>query len=332
MRRAVIVLFIVLSSACILLLHIPKEEKPSRKPYARELLQRLSPTEHKFLTCLCKELLYTSTFGYTLFGNKPLSLTIDGSRPGLDTKFIFLKFAIPLLCKHEKSLNSQNFMVLLEINEELPFIYLVNKRAFVKAVRENITIFQNVLGSDITPEGLLRDIEEKKCELGTAIKKNHALFGILFGFGTQNALAFDYRCQIENFIQNQGFPPWKDPHQNNLTSIGEIVILNDTRKGEEPRMKTVTPEGRAPSSEIRSYEQKLAELNNKLEPAGGACPHWRLVSSITPPCFASNPEYEETARLVKEYRAEQAHLTQLLNDERLLEMVLDKFFEPVEAE
>jgi hypothetical protein len=329
--KKTIVSLVLLSLISVLFLRILREEHPTHKPYARELLQRLSPTKHKFLTGLCKELLYTSTFGYTLFGNKPLSLIIDEAWSPSDKGCIFLKFAIPLLRKYEKNLRSKNFMLLLEDNEEMPSVFLVNKRVFLKAVRENITIFQHVLGSDITPEGLLRDIEEKKCELGTAIKKNHALFGILFGFGTRNALAFDRRCQIENFINNQGFAPWKDPCQNNLRGINEIYILNDTRKGRGLRTKTETPKGRASSAEIRTYEQELAELEKKLCGVGGVRPYCRLASSIMAPCFAGDPESEETVHLVNEYRSVQVQLTELLNDDRLLEKVWEKFFESEEA-
>ena len=331
MKRAIIATLFVFGFALAFFLPIPKEEPSSCKPYACELLQGRSKIEYKFFTDLCKELLYTSTFGYTLFGNKPLSLALDDSWTPLDKGCVFLKFALPLLRKYEKSLRSKNFIVLLEANEEMPSVFLVNKKAFLKVVRENITIFQDVLGSDITPEGLLKDIEEKKCELGTTIKKNHALFGILFGFGTQNALAFDRRCQIENFINNQGFAPWKDPCQNNLLGINEIYILNSSRKGRGLRTKTETPKGRASSAEIRTYEQELAELEKKLRGVGGVRPYCRLASSIMAPCFAGDPESEETVRLVNEYRAVQVQLTGLLNDDRLLEKVLEKFFETEEA-
>ncbi len=322
----------LLSFVFVILQHIPKEGNPTQKAYARELLQKLSPTERKFLSCLCKELLFTSTFGYTLFGNKPLSCTSDGSLSVLDHRFFFLKFALPLLSKYEKNLNSQKFLVLLEENQEMPWIYLVNKRDFLRVVRENLTIFQEVLRTDITPEGLLRDIEEKKCTLGSAIQRNHALFGILFGFGTHNALAFDRRSQFENFIHNQGFPPWKDPSQQNLVDMNEVFLLNDNRKDKNRRTMTVTPQGRAFSSDIQTLEQRYAELDKQLGPAGGVCRHCRLASSIMLPCFSGDPENEETVQLVNEYQAVQAQLTQLLNDEKILEKVLEKFFESVGAQ
>ena len=164
-------------------------------------------------------------------------------------------------------------------------------------------------------------------EAGLSMESYFIKFGELYAVAT----SIYRRCQIENFINNQGFAPWKDPCQNNLLGMDEIYILNDTRKGRGLRTKTETPKGRASSAEIRTYEQELAELQKKLCGVGGVRPYCRLAPSIMVPCFAGNPESEETVRLVNEYRAVQVQLTELLNDERFLEKVLEKFFEPAEA-
>ena len=170
-------IIIFLAMLCFLL---EKKSFLKKKDLSRELLQTVTFEERESLSEICKGLFYTSPFGYTLFGDKPISVICNsGNLYKNDEMSFFQKNLFDLAQRYEKGLDAPNFAIVVEHLSPESFIYLINKKAFLNVVEQNIKIFRDVLGQDISPGKLLKSVQDKNFGLEKALKGNHALFGIL---------------------------------------------------------------------------------------------------------------------------------------------------------
>ncbi|MCC6127780.1 MAG: FKBP-type peptidyl-prolyl cis-trans isomerase [Chlamydiae bacterium] len=64
----------------------------------------------------------------------------------------------------------------------------INRRAFLRAVDDNISLFRYALGPTLTAEKLLQSLIDANDDFYKVFKDDNVLFGILMGYGTQNAL------------------------------------------------------------------------------------------------------------------------------------------------
>jgi len=98
--------------------------------------------------------------------------------------------------KYKHLFASSNFVLLQNSEPNLNTLYLINKREFLKTVEEEIDLFKKVLGSHITPQKVLDQCLTSKDVFEIALKGNHALLGVLLGFGRHNAELFARRNEI----------------------------------------------------------------------------------------------------------------------------------------
>jgi hypothetical protein len=309
-------------------LFFQKNEFLNKKSYAKELLGNLTGEERDLLSHACRELFYDSPMGYTLFGDKPMSEVCIVARPGDARRHFFLKLELPLIHRYESYLNTSNFVLVLESDSKNPCLYLVNKKAFLHAVEQNIELFRQVLGPDVTPTSLLNTISNKMCSIHSALAESHLLFGILFGLGVENALHFERRYQIEQIRYGQGVPPWKDPNGEKEMNMEGVFSFNLQRqaclKASEQEWSI---EKNTPSAGFSTVEDELYDLNNKLSFCDGGESPPRILSSVGLPEFVADPSSDETKKLIEKYTIQRGGLMKILAGEDFLERVMEKFYE-----
>jgi hypothetical protein len=91
---------------------------------------------------------------------------------------------------------TKNFFFKEEKSPELFGILFINKKNVLRCVRENMEIFKEILGNDITPEKVLQALMNDE-DLSELLKDNHILCGILFGFGKENATHFHQKFGLD---------------------------------------------------------------------------------------------------------------------------------------
>jgi hypothetical protein len=294
----------------------------------REILKTMSIQQRTFLRCLCKEILYNSTMGYTLFGDKPISVISDFHRPESVRRYFFLRLSLPFIRKYNSLLNTHNFAVILDQDFSGPCLYLVNKRAFINAVQNNITLFRDVLGKNVTPEQLLSVVIEMKTPFEETLKGSHALFGVLFGYGIENALLFERRYLLEQVQERHAFPPWKEDQGAMPKGIEEFVLVHEQRKIATKKMVAKFQLNDTPLSEgFRSISDELIALNQKVKFLGGAQAPPRVCFPVDLPSFVGDSESKETRELLEKYKFQQLVIRKVLSRDDFLEQIVGKFYE-----
>lgn len=135
-------------------------------------------------------------FGYTLLGEKPLSVTYFPQKPPEQLKTI--KHPMVQLPKWLSSwekyqhLFKMNKFVLFSYKGSLAVeIYLLNKDLVVKKIQENHNLFKEQLEVDKTPEEILEQLLLSRNFFKEGLNGSQVLFGILLGYGTENSLGFN---------------------------------------------------------------------------------------------------------------------------------------------
>ena len=179
---------------------------------------------------------------YVLFGTKPMAFChlrkIDAYSSPISNVYNFMdsicQFHLCNLLKREgwetwrkyhHLFRSANFIFVENSDSKSTTIFLINKREFLKKIRENNIFFQNNLGKEMTPEIILTNCLQSNNIIQDVLKNNDALLGILLGFGTHNAQLFSRMQQLEE-IRN----PETEEEYSNLQS--RLTSFSDHSKNE----------------------------------------------------------------------------------------------------
>ena len=149
-------------------------------------------------------LIIRTTFGYTLCGEKPISMeTLPNLTkiPAIPMVGIFFKLpgyhilqkGLETWSKYTKLFPSKNFV--LRFIPEYSTIVLINKKATLKVIDENLDLFHKLSSPNLSAEEFLAEICQPKNK-EYMIRSNVTLLGILLGYGRNNAMAFDKKKGI----------------------------------------------------------------------------------------------------------------------------------------
>lgn len=170
----------------------------------KQFLRTLDPEIVEELEETFRHLIVSTEIGYVIYGNKPVCMLGIDPIPIPNFPCANSKVSIYLqrLCELLRELNYQtkgNFLIRQggEISANSQEVLFINRNNFLKTVRENLALFQYILGPEVTPEKLLDKILDPKETLFSVLDMNFALVGILLGYGTQNSL-FYYRANLLN--------------------------------------------------------------------------------------------------------------------------------------
>lgn len=219
------------------------------------------------------ELVYWQDFGYALIGGKPVAVDwLYGSTPfrADKQKIIF---------------NSNRFLFKeSETDGNVRLVYLINKKKFIEVVGQNIDLFRATIGSEITPQGLLQEIETSPKDLLAVINFDETLLGIILGFGRENAVLFDRLTQITPINKRL----FRYPPRLQSPCAGSHESCSLTLKALTPRPG------------FNSIEEELAWFDNNF---GGQMDEddFTPLDLIWPVGFKGKKS-SETTRLIKRYK------------------------------
>ena len=196
----------------VLLLIRTTQDTKQQTSSVKKILSNIPKEDYQALDALFRCLVFERYFAYTLFGSKPMThygafceqhyqkITHPGS------KFIFLNYwKVWKKYSHLPEFQTANFVFIEEKDSELFRVHFLNKKNVIRNVKDNIHVFQEVLGDNITPEQVL-DLILKSNNVDEALGAGDLLCGILFGFGIENARAFHQIYQLGLPLKNDAAP------------------------------------------------------------------------------------------------------------------------------
>ena len=200
------VLFIFVTTILLLQSCSSSKEKPLSKSI------QISSEERVWLTKFFKDLLFEEEAAFTLFGDKPMVVSLLYYYT--EEEFRTFYEALPEAAKKKTQMThydyAENWSKWEKIKDRFPiYNYLFCKRPFSEdkkiyygffvnivetalAIQENYEDFRRVVGYDFHPFNEVFTIKDENSIFWKAVLKNHALQGILFGFGKKNSYLFQW--------------------------------------------------------------------------------------------------------------------------------------------
>lgn len=206
---------------------------------------RIPPKDKFELELFFDYLMHNSMIGYTLCGDKPVSIESFPSlskMPPQNAVNVFVKhpgyFILWkgwLTWERYSHLFPSDNIVIRFISSTNTMVIINKKRARI-AIEENLDLFRRSVGADHTTEEILEEICRPNKE-DYLIGKNCILLGILLGYGRNNAVAFGNKSYIQRleffnpYNAAEAFDPFLNP--------GLMVIRNGTNERENARIRSV---------------------------------------------------------------------------------------------
>ncbi len=269
----------------------------------KEFLDKIPPEEKEELTQLFYSMMHDDHLAYTLFGDKPVSLSSEFTITPLQN----------ILCRMtcgsifwkrweiwEKYKNNLPLTHYLLIQENHPYrsvgsVFLINKSAFVKTVNEHIALFKKILGPNVNGEELLEQVEKQQ-KFSPVIQNNVLLLGILLGYGVHNAKLFAKKDRVFLFVVDEMMP-----FQEKL-----------------PQLPLKAP---LPSKGFSSIEEEYAFLKSHLKPFGDYDYSLLTMQSVH---FMADPEHAETKDLKQKYQELRSKISAIYAQGNFLEITLNQ--------
>lgn len=195
-------------------------------------LASITSDEKKELSAFFEEIILKDSFGYTIFGDKPISFAAYNTATYIDNfddcSFLVLERGGEIWKKYADLFPNSNFIFKFEsfVKDGRQEIYLINKKAVYSVVSDHIEIFKKNLGDDdFSPEKLLLALENKDTTIQGILHDNEGLFGILLGFGYKNSFAFQRKYEVISAIQYMLLHPLSLPLGNEAMLQEHFLLL-----------------------------------------------------------------------------------------------------------
>lgn len=174
------------------------------KQFILNKTEGLTPDEKKYLTSFFKICFCSYEFGYTIFGEKPMSIdTLDLIRPSIedsaykDDEWTICEYrkkeGWEVWKKHFQDVPLDGFSLIFypaPNRSELIYFYIINHKNFLRIVEKNLEDFQKVLNRKITSNDILNEYKKGEGEIFNTIENHDGMLGILLGFGKENSFKF----------------------------------------------------------------------------------------------------------------------------------------------
>lgn len=263
-------------------------------------LKSIEKNDRQQLTILFEDFIYKNHFGLVLIGEKPIAIAgYFNSTPlwnmlyGRGGRRVNFTECWKGVEKYKSVFSSEDFLILRENesdNGDIQLVTLINKRLFLKTIHENIDLFQKTLGVSFDPLVFLESISQSKASLFEALRRDEGLYGILLGYGRENALAFKRKLLLAKLF---------DSYYKQKDGDFSLIYLTPSEKFSSLE------------EEYEWYEKNLVPLDfqSKLTP-------------ITPAVFMAFKNSEETKFLKEKYRKAQKKLVDVYANKDILEVVV----------
>ncbi len=277
------------------------------------LFNKLSKEDRLAIEPLLKDLVLNNHFGYVLAGEKPVAFTAYFQQMRFENVLFIKNFrsinveqSWKALEKIRSKLNSENFLLTKKeynffdfkgSNQEcvdiVNVITIINKKLFLCTVQEHLACFKKALGDWVTPEKLLLKVSESTISLFEVLDKNEGLFGILLGYGKNNAFAFKRYLELAHCV---------DPLFYEAAPFCSLQTIK-------------------PSLGFSCLEEEYAYFQEQLLLFDLQFP----FSVFLPPAFRVLKDDEETSILKEKYRKAHRRLMKTYQGKDFLEVTLKQF-------
>ncbi len=272
---------------------------------AQKILNSLSIEERKQIEWLFRNLFVQNELGYTLFGDKPMSIcwpnTLSPRFSNSNCTFkLYVEGTIPLYKaldvwkKIKQEIQTDNYsLIICEENQYPSFTILINKHAFVEQFNRNIDLFRRYYTKDITADAIIASLQQKndKSILADRLFRNDILLGIMLGFGRHSAELFQRRLDLSS---EDAEPPFL---QHKIPSKGFCSI----------------------AEELQYLTQHLQTQSKTCEWYTNTFP---LLLRVTTVAFAFDPDDPEAQLLISKYKILHTKLTKIFDRSDWLEVVV----------
>jgi hypothetical protein len=251
--------------------------------------------------------------GYVLFGNKPVFLSSAENEINLilgtqrHKRSIETRAALDVwkgLSKEPSNYILKTTHLLNETNLENEFL-LINKKAFLNVVQENLHLFSYRLGFQTTPENLLFKLLDPQVKIGSLFTSQITLLGSILGYGTQNAIVYDRGTTLIKSVAPHPFPPYQQ---------------KPSATNEKETLQAVNFSKLAPSFGFSSIKDESDAISQIM-----GSPETNLDETATKIVFSYLKNSEESKKLLLGYKEAQKTLDQILAFENFLEPILERF-------
>jgi len=248
------------------------------------------------------ELLENTPAGYVLVGPKPVYLgsflELDRTIPGTEAHCLSATTLLLLEIWKESAQPKPNAECLFAVknNEFL----LINRKQFLRVVKDNLSLFQYKLGVDVSPEGLLDSLLDPTNSFSSLLQENISLQGILLGYGVGNSITYEKgSCLMKPLRSPSIVAPYRSPASPKTES--EMLQKLET------------------SPEVKKNWRKLTEEMQRLTFYKPMDAKDRLKIP-----FSFHPHTAESEKLLAEYRQGQKNVDALIANKDFLKTILSK--------
>lgn len=230
------------------------------KPSFQSKKFTITKEEKIWLREFFQALLFEDPGVYVLYGTKPMSWAILSKSYTQEEKAQMMAWYESLsaeekakyIVRADRPDFHENFQKWQEIKHRFPItqylfgtfpsryphvvedsLFFVNIEQMVRTLLKNYSDFRRVLGYDFDPLKVVFEIEDRDSKFWKEVIHNHALLGILLGFGRDNAWFFEWDRKYENeqskineFLRSLSYnfyekndPPYQVSSQNFLLPI-----------------------------------------------------------------------------------------------------------------
>lgn len=275
-------------------------------------LHELKEIEINYLEVFFQYLFETTNVGYVLYGEKPISFcqikSIEDTIPGTMEHKDSVILTQGLNAWKKLGITGKNYLFFSQASNEDPVfqeIVFVNKKAFQKAVRENLSLFRLKLGPQMNEQNLLENILTFNGFFHW-LKGHESLQGILLGYGVENSLTYErgealYKAVFKASGPN---PPFQIIHEPE--TVGEV------KQKMIDYAKTYRNNGESLVEELADFSFYTPEEGEKVIPKIG---------------FTLHTESKESKNLIEEYKEVEKKVAAIQKEKKILEKVLKKFRE-----
>lgn len=195
-----------------------------------EILNSIPPEEKLEIKELFKNLFKNQVFSYTLYGDKPVSITHTSLNACSQEEILeilsltgYCQEALEIFYEPASFFNKRwetwnKYKNLFKLNKyalvEKKYgsqsrIIIINIEAFKNAVNKNIDLFKKSLNENVSCEALLECLRIEKTNIWNDLDYDQGLLGILLGFGRHNAMLFEKRERLIDLLNRPLLDPFR---------------------------------------------------------------------------------------------------------------------------
>lgn len=287
-------------------------------------------SEKKVLENFFKAAIFDAGAGYVLFGNKPVCyLSFPADYPNSYVEFerddintILHKGVIAWNASSLAQKNG-NFRIhtleKIDNSQKVIEILFINCKAFINTVDQNLSLFQYILGYDLTSKKLLEQILYSGDSFYEILHSNDTLVGILLGFGTDAALYGSRHEEILASPYKSPSLPFKTGCSKEITATANKTLLEITYSPHELHSHfskcRITP-----SFGFASLNEELQVLEQRIETSSP------LLAEGNPRLiFGTIKGNQSQEALITSFEAQQKTIAEVLASPNFFDSILEKF-------